>query len=125
MRQRLRRGFSLVEMLVVLVVIAVLAMFLFPRYLGGGKTPDGKTIQSPKQRGQSVECRNNLSQARMAYQMATASALDDEGRPRSLADLKAQGLTDSMMACPVGKEPYRFDPANGRIGCAHSGHESF
>jgi prepilin-type N-terminal cleavage/methylation domain-containing protein len=125
MRQRLRGGFSLVEMLVVLVVIAVLAMFLFPRYLGGGKTPDGKNVRSPMQRARSVECQNYLSQAHMAYQAATASATDDEGRPRSIMDLKTYGLTDSMMACPVGKEPYQFDPATGRVRCVHPGHESY
>lgn len=121
--QSTRKAFSLVEILVVLVVLCLLAAVLMPMYLKGGKTAGGKKIDSPIQRGHAPECASNLNQIRQAYTMATTA--DDEQKPRALADLKRYGLTDSMLVCPAGKEPYRFDPATGRAWCVHPGHENF
>ncbi len=117
-----KRGFSLIEMLVVVVIIAVLAMILLPRYISGGRTADGKTVQSPKQRAHQVECWNNLNQIRQAYQMATTT---EDTKPASLADLKRFGVTDEMMYCPVGGKsyPYRFDPATGAVSCIYPPHQ--
>jgi prepilin-type N-terminal cleavage/methylation domain-containing protein len=122
MNPRRKRAFSLVEILVVLVVLAILAAIMLPRYLGSGKTASGKTVESPMQRAHSAECMNNLSQVRQAYQMAASA---DENRPRSIADLKAYGVTDSIARCPVGKEPYQLDPASGRVWCPHPGHDGY
>jgi competence protein ComGC len=112
-------GFSLVEILVVVLIIMVLAAFLLPNYLGG-KTPEGKTIKSPINRAKGVECGSYLQQVRMAYQMATAS---DEIRPQSVADLRPYGVSDSISKCPVGGEPYQLDPNTGTVRCLHPGHE--
>ena len=117
MDSRFRRGFSLVEILVVVAILAVLAAFLMPRYLSSSKTPGGKTVASPMQRAHGVECTNNLSQIRQAYQIAAGA--DEENRPKSLAELR---LPASMLVCPVGGEPYQFNPANGQVRCVHPGH---
>ncbi|MFN3649679.1 MAG: prepilin-type N-terminal cleavage/methylation domain-containing protein [Armatimonadota bacterium] len=122
--QRARRGFSLVEILVVIVVIAVLAAVLYPMYVKGGKTPDGKQTQSPIQAAHSVECMNNLSQIRQAHQMATATG-DLENPVTGLESLKSYGISDSMTACPVSKAAYQYDPATGQVRCpTHSGAEA-
>jgi len=123
---RPRRAFSLVEILVVLVILMILAAIILPHYLGGGKTPNGRTVDSPKQRAQGVECASNLRQIRAAYTMATGGATgQDDVRVQSLADLKSQGVSDSMTRCPVGGEPYQFDPATGAVRCVHPGHEQY
>ena len=119
-------GFSLVEMLVVLVVLGLLAGLMFTWYTGkgGAKGVAGKpSAVTPKEAASGVECRSNLSQLRQAYTMATATG--DEQRPQKLADLKPFGVTESIARCPVGKEWYVLDPQGGRIRCAHPGHENF
>jgi prepilin-type N-terminal cleavage/methylation domain-containing protein len=117
-----RRGFSLVEILVVVVILLIILAILAPRYLGGGKGPGGKPIESPMQRGRSVECINNLSQLRGALQIATLE--EDAQRPQTLRDV-GRGFPESMFSCPVGKQPYSYDPARGKIWCVQPGHESY
>ena len=120
---RVARAFSLVEMLVVLVIVGVLAAFLLPNYLKGGKTPSGRRIESPIQRGHSVECMNNLQQIRQAHQMAS---MDEENHPRTLADLRPQGISDRMTRCPVGSVSYVYQPGSQRVAtCPQPGHERF
>ncbi len=123
MRNQVGRGFSLVEILVVVVILAILAAFLMPRYMSSTKLPGGKTAGSPVQKAKGVECTTNLQQIRQAYTMATQ--VGDETRPASLQDLRAYGVTDSLMKCPVGGMPYRFNPASGQVGCTYAGHERF
>jgi prepilin-type N-terminal cleavage/methylation domain-containing protein len=117
-----RAGWSLVEMVVVLAIIAALAIWLVPRYLGGAKTPAGRTVSAPVQRARGVECANNLRQIRAAIQMAQTTT---ETSPGSLAELSSSGVPRQMLACPVSQQPYRYDPRTGRVGCALAEHRSY
>ena len=126
MKPRMRRGFSLVEMIVVIVILGVLAAIFLPRYLGTGTQAalkSGQKAATPMNAARGTECVNNLSQIRAAYQMA--ATMGDESRPRTLLDLKTQGVMESMMYCPVSRQPYRFDPRSGRVACPTPGHERF
>lgn len=114
-----RKGFSLVEILVVAIVLAVIAAVFVPRYLSGQKKPGGGKTQSPKQAARGVECAANLTQLRQAYTMAQTTS--EEGGPRDLAALKSFGVTDAMLKCPVGGQPYLLG-ASGQIRCQTPGH---
>lgn len=122
------RGFSLVEILVVLVVLVVLMGFAVNWYTGAGKgaarQPGQKAApQTPKGAARGIECQSYLAQLRQAYTMATATG--DENRPRTVADLRPYGVTESIARCPDGREWYRMDPTSGRISCPHPGHTGY
>jgi type II secretory pathway pseudopilin PulG len=119
--RRAERGFfTLIGLLIVIVIIVI----LFSMYAGGpvgGPTPEGgatTVLGGAKQRAEDVLCQNNLSQLRTAISIYRSTAGTN---PPSLRDLDA-GVS---LTCPVGGEPYQYDPRSGRVGCPHTGHERF
>lgn len=111
------RGFSLVEMLVVIVLIAAMGAALMNFYAGKGKP--GEKRRSPVQRARGVECAEYLRQNRMAIDMQKNS--DEESRaPATLGELR---LGTQAQSCPEGKVPYSYDPATGVVRCPYPGHE--
>ena len=116
-----RRAFSLVELLVVCVIIVALSAITMSVYMGHGKGPNGKA-HSPMERAHDVECSSNLSQLRSAIIIEQTN--DENGKfPASLQQLK--GLPKNFILCPVGKEPFQYDPATGQVHCVHPGHEKY
>jgi hypothetical protein len=119
-RGRRRGGWSLIELLLAVVILVALAAWLLPRYLGSGKnSPVGSTVQAPIQRAHGVECGNNLRQVRYAITMAQQS---EERFPASLNDLR---VGPTMLACPVSKQPYVYDPNSGQVRCSYPAHRSY
>lgn len=113
------RGFlTLIGLLVVIVIIGImLAMYAGPG--GGGGGSGGETVLGGSVRqARSTVCRNNLSQFRQAIQV---EANLNQAYPASLEALRL-GLPAS---CPVGEEPYDYDPTTGQIHCVHPGHEHY
>ncbi len=114
MKRTVRRtGFGLVEMLVVIVIIAVLALILLPR-LTGGRDAAGRKVPAPRERAQRVQGVSYTQQINTAVQMYRD---DNEGKnPPSLADLKAYKVTDEMIRDPVTHQPLSYDPETGTVG---------
>jgi prepilin-type N-terminal cleavage/methylation domain-containing protein len=117
-----RRAFSLVEILVVVVIMAIIAAVVMPNYLGGGKTKDGKKAPTPMSRAHDTECKSNIGQVRLSIQAYGASD-GEERKPASLSELRE--LPASFHKCPVGNEPYQYDATSGQVKCVHPGHESY
>ncbi|HLK59000.1 MAG TPA: prepilin-type N-terminal cleavage/methylation domain-containing protein [Chthonomonadaceae bacterium] len=118
----LRRGFSLIEILVVCVIIAALSAGIYAFYLGHGSGKPGEKQRSVMQRGHDPECINNLQQLRAALQMAQSS--EENGKfPATLKELP--GIPESMLSCPDGHVPYQYDPSTGQVHCTQPGHENF
>ncbi len=127
---------GLVSMLIALVIICILAVYLlggpgaFQRGGQAGQEPAGGVLSPGGVGGvggamgalsaaRKVECGNNLQQARYALQIFQGNT----GRlPSSLEEL-AGARPNLQLKCPVGGEPYQYDPDTGRIWCVHPGHE--
>ena len=109
----MRRLFSMVEILVVLVIICILATVLVPRLIGGGKDAAGKPVLTHKQRAQQVGTISYVSQIQQAI---TMYKMDNEERlPTSLTELKRYGVTDEMLIDAVSKQPLQYNSQTGEV----------
>lgn len=121
------RGNSLVGILVAVAIVILAVVFYTTggRFLGGESKgrPDGK---GETLIGQSVYaakddvCISNLGQVRQAISIATDPV--DNTFPQSIEETK---LGQQFYVCPVGKEPYVYDPTTGTVKCPHRGHEKY
>lgn len=118
---RLRRGFSLVEILVVMVIIVILSSISYSVFFGHSKNaPPGKA-HNPMERAHDTECINDIHQVHLAILAAQAGETDGKN-PASLDELK---LPKEMLSCPVGHQSYVYDPTTGQVHCPYPGHENF
>ena len=115
------RGFGLIEILVVLVILGVLAAVLLPPMLGGGSGKPGESrVMSPSQRARGVECQSYLRQIRQAITMAQTT---DTELPPQLTGLP--GVTPAIARCPETQQPYSYHAATGQVRCSTPGHENY
>ena len=118
------RGMVGLIALLVVVAIGVILMYVLlgpmSKKSGGGyETNPGRAMD----KGREVECESNLRQIRGAIEIYRT---EHDSYPPTTADISL-GVSNpaELMKCPVGAEPYAYDPATGRIQCPHPGHESF
>lgn len=121
-------GNTLVATMAVVVIILILAVvFLKGGSAFGGKPlavrPDGKgttVVGQVRYAAKDEVCRSNLSQLRAAIQIDEQT--NDDKPPQDLRETK---LPAEFYKCPVGGEPYVYDPVTGQVHCTHPGHESY
>jgi len=123
----MRQGQSLVGTLVAIAILILLGLvFVFGGFGKSNTMPeraDGKgetLIGRSALRAQDTKCASALSQVRQAIQIATDPV--DDTRPATLQDTR---LGEQFYRCPIGKEPYAYDAATGRVMCPHPGHEKY
>jgi len=100
-------------------------MLGYSLFLGPRRTEKGEVKSVPKaalDKSTDLECATYLSQVRQAISMY-GSGTDEHERPASLADLGPS--MQAVTKCPVGGEPYVYDPRTGEVHCPHPGHEKF
>lgn len=114
------RGFGLIEVLVVMVIIIGLSLWFANVYLGKGEGKIGERVHTPMARTQETVCASNLDQVRKAVMMLHDGDADEK-YPASLSELK---FPTESLSCPDGHEPYQYDPSTGQVHCVHPGHEN-
>jgi len=118
--KRVPEAWSLLEILIVLALLLILAIWLLPTYTGRGMAPWGQTRKTPENAALEVQCRNNLQQVRLSIRMSRPTG--EEPLPPSLQEMR---LPAEMLYCPVSKQPYWYDPQTGRVQCLTPSHEGF
>jgi hypothetical protein len=121
-------GQTLVASLIVIVIILILAVVLFKgsSAFGGKPIPQRKDKLGTTVLGQvrydakDEVCRSNLSQVREAIQVVETT--NDDHPPETIQETK---LGADFYSCPIGHEPYQYDPNTGQVHCVHPGHESY
>ena len=115
--------------MVVLVIMCLLAVALFKgssMFGAKGAAParkdgHGTTVLGAAEWAAKDEvCRSNLSQLRQSLQISAGS--NDDKYP---ATLEETHLGADFYHCPLGKEPYSYDPTTGQVHCVHPGHEQY
>ena len=123
-RRRETEGQTIVASLIVLAIICLLAVVALRGNFGEGKSPrkDGLGITAPGLvRAMAIDenCRSNLNQVRMAIGMKQTT---DDAFPQTIEEA---GIGSGFYKCPLGKEPYQYNPSDGTVKCPHLGHEKF
>lgn len=121
---RRQRGQTLVATMIVLVIISILAVVYFVGS-GTGSTsarPDGKgqtTVGAALMKARDTECKQQLMQIRQAVQLGETV---DGTFPSSI---EAMRLGRDFETCPIGSEPYEYNPETGKVKCPHPGHGKY
>ena len=127
--QQSRRGQSLIGMLAVLVIGVLIFVFAYgkskntppPTRPGGPSTTLGQALES----GSEVDCKNNLSQIRLAINMRKTAEPEEGASPATLQELSRDGISPSMLQCSVTRQAYRYDPTTGSVACPTPGHDRY
>ena len=88
------RGFSLIELLVVVAIIAILAGMLLP------------ALSKAKTKGQQINCLGNLKQLTLCWTMY-ADDNDNRLAPNNVQGVWGEEASDDSSNCPLCKKPVR------------------
>lgn len=83
---------------------------------GVGQTVVGRSVARVKD----GKCMEQLRQVRQAIELAKINGEDQ--MPQTIAEMR---LPSEMQSCPIGKEPYKYDPATATVSCEHPGHDKY
>jgi len=113
--------------MVALAIICILCVVYFMPTGGKSTRKDGKgttTVGAAMYQAKDANCLNNMSQIRQLIYVQVQTVADDEPQYPATLD-GVNGLPASMKACPIGKEPYEYNPTTGKVKCPHPGHEKY
>ena len=105
-----RKGFTLVELLVVILILAILMAVALPLYLGAVSDSQKKTCRANMQ---------TIANACQAYRTRSAT----HSYPTQLSDLITDGQDlQALPKCPSNAGDYQYAVSNNQIAIACPGH---
>jgi type II secretion system protein G len=123
-RQRMKRGFTLVEVLVVVVVIAILAAVVLPKFVNSGLRSKESALKSDlKLCRNAVEMFHNdcdawpASLADLAATSAPANGVDDSGNSKAIIASNWKGpYLAAVENDPVSGSALTYSKTSGSVG---------
>ncbi|HVT11072.1 MAG TPA: prepilin-type N-terminal cleavage/methylation domain-containing protein [Fimbriimonadaceae bacterium] len=119
-----RRGFTLMELLIVIIVIAVLAAIALPRFINSGLRSKEASLKSDlKIYRNAVQLFLNdtgaypASLAALSATSAPASGIDSAGASKSITSTDWKGpYIDSIMSDPVSGNAFTYGATSPNVG---------
>src|SRR4051812_38591567 len=119
-----RRGFTLMELLIVIIVIAVLAAIALPRFINSGLRSKEASLKSDlKIYRNAVQLFLNdtgaypATLAALAAAAAPATGLDSAGASKAIVATDWKGpYIDAIMTDPVGGAAFTYSVTSGTVG---------
>ena len=124
--KRRTAGNTLASTLVVIAIICILAAVYYLPRGGESARKDGKgvtTVGATLMAAKDEKCRSAMSQIKQLIYVQNETGGDDADKPKTIDEIR--GLPESMKRCPIGNEPYVFDPVTQTAHCVHPGHEKY
>ena len=123
-RQRMKKGFTLVEVLVVVVVIAILAAVVLPKFVNSGLRSKESALRSDlKLSRNAVEMFHNdcdawpNSLADLAVTTAPANGVDDSGNSKAIIAANWKGpYVAAVEVDPVSGNALTYSKTAGSVG---------
>jgi hypothetical protein len=120
-------GNTLAASLITVAIILVLVVLMIkgPGMFGlqaGSPRPDHKgttVLGQVRYAAEDTVCQSDLAQLRQSIQIYQQT---NDKYPDTLQDTK---LGAEFYQCPLGHEPYQYDPQTGQVRCVHPGHERY
>ena len=113
MRNVRNKGFTLIELVIVIVILGILAAFAIPKFIDMSVKAEDAT------------CKANLAHLRSGIAINRANSIVQKSPswPASLTDVLEAGT--SVPTCPISGESYTYDSTTGEAKCPNARHSAY
>lgn len=113
MRNAKSKGFTLIELVIVIVILGILAAFAIPKFIDMSVKAENAT------------CKANLANLRSGIKIYRAESIVNRLNtwPAALENVVEAGTP--VPTCPIDGDDYTYTPATGVVTCPNTRHTAY